>query len=195
MTMTFPVKLAPLTVKVCAADTAPSVALNAETLETTAMAGWEPTTPEAESVLSEAPSELMRILPETAPLVAAAAIRTEMVVVATEPLLAVKVRETAKLAPSVETSKLVGAVIMTLPVRFAPLTVKVCAAEAVPCVAENAASVPVTVIAGGGTTMPPTPTVLLVAPPLETVMFPLGEPTFAAVRRTEIVELARVPPL
>jgi hypothetical protein len=72
------------------------VALNVEKLETTAMAGWEPTTPEAGSVLSAAPSEFMRILPETAPLVAVAAIRTEMVVVATEPPLAVKVREEAK---------------------------------------------------------------------------------------------------
>ncbi len=195
MTMTFPVKLAPLTVKVCAADTAPSVALNAETLETTAMAGWEPTTPEAGSVLSAAPSELMRILPETAPLVAVAAIRTEMVVVATEPLLAVKVRETAKLAPSVETSKLAGAVIMTLPVRLVPLTVKVCAAEAVPCVAVKAASVLDTVVDGGDTTVPLTATVLLLAPLLETVMLPLGEPTVAAVRRTEMTVLAKVPPL
>ena len=193
--VTFPVRLAPLTVKVCMAEAVPWVAGNGEKLETAATAGWEPTTPEAGSVLSGAPLELIRIFPETMPLGTEAVNRTEIVVEATDPLICVSVREVKKFVPSVDTSKLAVAVTVTLPMRLAPLTVKVCAAEAVPCVAVNAASVPVTVIAGGGTTVPPTPTVLLLAPPLETVMLPLGEPTFAAVRRTEIVELARVPPL
>jgi hypothetical protein len=47
---------------------------------------------------------------------------------------------------------------------------------------------------GAGTTVPLTPTVLLLAPPLETVMFPLGETTLAAAeRRAEIVVLDKVP--
>ena len=83
-----------------------------------------------------------------------------------------------------------------MPVRFAPLTEKVWAVEAVPCVAVNEASVPVTVMDGAGTTVPLTPTVLLLAPPLETVMFPMGEPTLAAAeRRTVIDALAKVPAL
>lgn len=49
---------------------------------------------------------------------------------------------------------------------------------------------------GAGTTVPLTPTVLLLAPPLETVMLPLGEPTLAAAeRRTDSVMLTKVPPL
>ena len=121
--------------------------------------------------------------------------RTEIVVDATDPLLRVRVREAEKLVPSVDTSKLAWAVIVTLLVRLDPLTEKVCAVEAVPCVAVKAAKEPVTVIDGGGTTVPLTATVLLLAPLLETVMLPLGEPTFAAVRRTETVVLAKVPAL
>ncbi len=122
------------------------------------------------------------------------AIRTEIVVDATDPLLWVRVREVKKFVPSVETSKLAGASTLILPVKFAPLTEKVCGVEAVPCVAVNEASVPVTVIDGAGTTVPLTPTVLLLAPPLDTVMLPLGEPTLAAAeRRAEIVVLANVP--
>ena len=49
---------------------------------------------------------------------------------------------------------------------------------------------------GCGNTVPLTPTVLLLAPPLDTVMLPLGDPTLAAAeRRTEIVVLVSVPPL
>jgi len=122
------------------------------------------------------------------------AIRTEIVVDATDPLLRVRVREVKKFVPSVETSKLAGASTLILPVKFAPLTEKVCAVEAVPCVAVNAASTPEMVIDGAGTTVPLTPTVLLLAPPLDTVMLPLGDPTLAAAeRRAEIVVLANVP--
>jgi hypothetical protein len=47
---------------------------------------------------------------------------------------------------------------------------------------------------GCGNTVPLTPTVLLLAPPLDTVMLPLGDPTLAAAeRRTEIMVLANVP--
>jgi hypothetical protein len=195
-TVTLPVKFAPLTVKVCDAEPVPCVAVNGEKLETAIIAGWEPTTPEAGSVRSVAPEELIRTLPPAEPLGAVAAIRTEIVVDATDPLLWVRVREVKKFVPSVETSKLAGASTLILPVKFAPLTEKVCGVEAVPCVAVNEASVPVTVIDGAGTTEPLTATVLLLAPPLDTVMLPLGEPTLAAAeRRTEIMVLVSVPPL
>ena len=47
---------------------------------------------------------------------------------------------------------------------------------------------------GAGATVPLTATVLLLAPLLDNVMLPLGEPTVtAAERRTEIVVLANVP--
>ena len=65
-----------------------------------------------------------------------------------------------------------------------------------PWVAVNAASAPVTVIDGGGTTVPLTATVLLLAPLLDTVILPLGEPTLAAAEsRAEIVVPAKVPAL
>ena len=166
-----------------------------EKLETAVTAARDPTTPEAGRALSDAPLELIRTLPDTGPLGDEAAMRIEIVVDANDPPLRVSVREAKKLVPSVDTSKLAGAVIVTLPVRLDPLTEKVCAAEGVPCVAVKAANVPVTVIDGGGTTVPLTATVLLLASLLETVMLPLGEPTFAAVRRTEIVVLAKVPAL
>jgi hypothetical protein len=85
-------------------------------------------------------------------------------------------------------------VIVTLLVRLDPLTEKVCAAEAVPCVAVKTANVPVTVIDGGGTTVPLTATVLLLAPLLDTVMLPLRDPALpAALTRAEIVVPANVP--
>ena len=78
--------------------------------------------------------------------------------------------------------------------RLAPLTVKLCGAEAAPSVVVKEVNVPDVERDGAGTTVPLTPTVLLIAPPLEAVMFPLGEPTLAAAeRRTEIVVLANVP--
>ena len=196
VTVTLPVKFAPLTVKVCAAEAVPCVAVNDEKLETATIAGWEPTTPEAGSVRSVAPVELIRTLPPTEPLEAVAAIRSEIVVDATDPLLWVSVREGKKFVPSVETSKLAGASTMTFAVRFAPLNEKVWAVEAVPCVAVKTANVPVTVIDGGGTTVPLTATVLLLAPLLDTVMLPLGEPTLAAAdSRAEIVVPGKVPAL
>ena len=124
VTVTLPVKFAPLTVKVCAAEAAPCVAVNGERLETAIIAGLEPTTPAAGRVRSVAPPELIRTLPPTEPLGAVAAIRTEIVVEATDPLLWVSVREVKKFVPSVETSKLAGASTTTFAARFAPLTVK-----------------------------------------------------------------------
>ena len=83
-----------------------------------------------------------------------------------------------------------------MPVRLAPLTVKLCGAEAAPSVVLKGVNVPDVERDGAGTTVPLTPTVLLLAPPLETVMFPMGEPTLAAAeRRTVIDALAKVPAL
>ena len=195
VTVTLPVKFAPLTVKVCAAEAVPCVEPKATKDDKTLREGGSPTVPLAASVWLAAPALDTVTLPETGPLGAVAAIRTEIVVDATDPPLWVSVREVKKFVPSVETSKLAGAVTVTLPVRFAPLTEKVWAVEAVPCVAVNEASVPVTVMDGAGTTVPLTATVLLLAPMLETVMLPLGEPTFTAVRRTVIDALAKVPAL
>ena len=196
VTVTLPVKFAPLTVKVCAAEAVPCVAAKETKDDKTLKEGGNPTVPLAASVWLAAPALNTVTLPETEPLGAVAAIRTEIVVDATDPLLWLRVREVKKFVPSVETSKLAGASTMTFAVRFAPLNEKVWAVEAVPCVAVNAASAPVTVIEGGGTTEPLTATVLLLAPLLETVTFPLSEPTLAAAEsRAEIVVPAKVPAL
>jgi hypothetical protein len=195
-TVTLSVRLAPLTVKVCTAEAVPCVELKATKDDNTVREGGNPTVPLTAKVCVATPGDPMSIAPSKLPRGAEVANRTEIVVDATDPLLWARVREVKKFVPSVDTSKLAGAATVTLPVRFAPLTEKVWAVEAVPCVAVNAASVPVTIIAGGGTTVPVTPTVLLLAPPLDTVMLPLGEPTLAAAeRRTEIVVLVSVPPL
>jgi hypothetical protein len=63
--------------------------------------------------------------------------RTEIVPLA-DPPLCVIVAEPPKVAPSLATSKPVGAVTVTFADKFAPVTVKVCAAEAVPAVVEKA---------------------------------------------------------
>ena len=196
VTVTLPVKFAPLTVKVCAAEAVPCVEPKATKDDKTLREGGNPTVPLAASVWLAAPALDTVTLPETGPLGAVAAIRTEIVVDATDPLLWVSVREVKKFVPSADTSKLAGAVIVTLLVRLDPLTEKVCAAEAVPCVAVKTANVPVTVIDGGGTTVPLTATVLLLAPLLDTVMLPLRDPALpAALTRAEIVVPAKAPAL
>ena len=196
VTVTLPVKFAPLTVKVCAAEAVPCVEPKATKDDKTLREGGNPTVPLTAKVCVVAAALDIATLPNTEPLGAVAAIRTEIVVDATDPLLWVSVREVKKFVPSVDTSKLAGAVTVTLPVKFAPLTEKVWAVEAVPCVAVKTANVPVTVIDGGGTTVPLTATVLLLAPLLDTVMLPLGEPTLAAAdSRAEIVVPAKVPAL
>ena len=93
-------------------------------------------------------------------------------------------------------SKPVGAATVTSPVRLAPLTENCCATEAVPAVVLNEASVPVAVIAGGGTTVPLSDTVWLIAPTLETVMLPDTAPTgAAAVIRAKTEDTASDPPV
>jgi len=68
---------------------------------------------------------------------------------ATEPLEGVSETDEPKPEPLlVETSKFVGAVTVIFAVRFAPVTLKFCAAEAVPAVAVKGFSVPVVVMEG-----------------------------------------------
>ena len=116
------------------------------------------TVPLTATDLLVAPELATPMLPLGEPATAEAAIRTEMVPEA-DPLLSLTVAVGPKLVPLLETSKPVGAVTVTLPVRFAPLTVKACVAEAVPAVVLNAANVPVVLIDGGGTTVPLTATI------------------------------------
>ena len=63
--------------------------------------------------------------------------RTETVPLA-DPPLCVIVAVPPKFVPSLATSNPVGAVTVTFADKFAPVTVKVCAAEAVPAVVEKA---------------------------------------------------------
>src|SRR4051812_7654763 len=101
------------------------------------------------------------MLPEAAPAVAAF-MRTEIVVVANVPAVAVNTNGVAfvrhVVPPSLDTSNPAGGVIVTLPARLAPATVYVCAADGVPTVCEKAVNVPVTVIEGTGTVLPVTGT-------------------------------------
>jgi hypothetical protein len=137
VTVTSPVRFTPLTVKVCGVEAVPAVVLNAANVPTAVIDGGGTTVPLTATVWLVAPVLDTVILPEAAPTGAVALMRTETVVTPSEPPLTLKLRTSAKLVPSVDTSKLAGAATVTLPVRLAPLTVNVCAAEAVPCVPEN----------------------------------------------------------
>lgn len=75
--------------------------------------------------------------------------RTETVPVALVPLRAI-VAEVPNVAPSVATSKLAGAVMVISAVRFEPETLKVCAADAVPCGVVKELRLPVIVNWGTG---------------------------------------------
>ena len=164
VTVTSPVRLAPLTVKVCGVEAVPAVVLNAANVPMVVIDGGGATVPLTATVWFVAPVLDSVILPEAAPTGAVALMRTETVVTPSEPPLTVKLRESAKLVPSIDTSKLAGAATVTLPVRFAPLTVKVCTAEAVPCVATNAEKLETAVTAGWEPTTPEAGSVRSVAP-------------------------------
>jgi hypothetical protein len=195
-TMILPLKFAPLTVKVCAAEAVPAVVLKAASVSVTVTEGAGITVPLTATVLLLAPLLDTVMLPVGEPTLAEAERRTEIVVMANVPALGVNVRLPPKLAPSFDTSNPDGVVNVTLPVRFAPLTVKVCTAEAVPAVVLNATNVLVVVIDGGGTTVPLTATVWLVAPVLDTVILPETGPANAvALMRTETVVAPSKPPL
>lgn len=192
VSVTLPVKFAPLTVKVCAAEAVPCVAVNGEKLETAIIAGWEPTTPAAGSVRSVAPAELIRTLPPTAPLLAVAAMRTERVVAATVPPVCVREREPEKLVPSTETSNPAGAATVMSPVRFAPLTEKVCAAEGAPAVLVKEVNVPVAVMVGAA--MVRTRTAVPVPPVLVAEMVTLKDPATDGVPVIKPVEMSILRP-
>ena len=77
-----------------------------------------------------------------------AAIRTEIVPL-TAPALCVKILLPAKAAPSVATSKPVGAVTVTSADKFAPVTVNVCAADVGPAVVVKLVKVETEVVTVG----------------------------------------------
>jgi hypothetical protein len=164
ITVTSPVRFAPLTVKVCGAEAVPAVVLKADNVPVVVTDGGGTTVPLTATVWLVAPVLDTVILPEAAPTGAVALMRTETVVAPSEPPLTVKLRESAKLVPSIDTSKLAGAATVTLSVRFAPLTVKVCTAEAVPCVATSAEKLETAVTAGWEPTTPEAGSVRSVAP-------------------------------
>jgi hypothetical protein len=79
-------------------------------------------------------------------------IRTETDPLA-DPPLCVIVAEPANVAPSVDTSKSVGAVTVMSAVRAAPIALNVCAADAVPSIVLKGNSEPVVLIAGVAATV------------------------------------------
>lgn len=88
------------------------------------------------------------------------------------------------------TSKPGGAVTETFPARFAPETLKVREAEAVPTVVASGDKLPLSVRLGTGTTCPLTGNVREVAPVDDTVITPEGEPTGVApaIRAKSVAE-------
>jgi hypothetical protein len=191
--VTLPVRLEPESCKVCSAEAVPAIALKGIKDPTTLIRGIAVTVAFTETVLELTPAVETEILPDKEPEGAAAATRTE-IDAETAPLDGVNAKLELKLEPLLETSNPDGAVIVTLPVRLEPLTVKVWTDEAAPSVVLKEASVPAVERDGGATTVPLTAIVLLLAPLLDNVMLPLGDPTLAAAeRRAEIVVLANVP--
>ena len=89
--------------KVCTAEAVPCVEPKATKDDKRLREGGNTTVPLAASVWLAAPALDTVTLPETEPLGAEAAIRTEIVVDATDPLLRVRVREAEKFVPSVDT--------------------------------------------------------------------------------------------
>jgi hypothetical protein len=193
VTVMLPVRLEPLTSSVCSDEAILALVEKLVSEPVTSRRGRAATAPVTATERPAAPAAATAISPETVPGEAEAERRAE-IVAETEPLLGASVRVAKKFAPSVDTSKLAGAVTVTLPVRLDPVTVKLCEADDAPSVVLKGVSVPDVESKGCGMTVPLTLTVLLLAPLLDTVMFPLGEPTLAAAeRRAEIVVLAKVP--
>lgn len=91
-----------------------------------------------------------------------------------------------KFVLSEETSKPVGAVAVIEAVRFVPLTVMDCEAEALPAVVEKAVKVPVVVMRGAdGSTTVKEPELVPDSLPTVTVMGPVEAPTGTAAVRLE----------
>jgi hypothetical protein len=126
--------------------------------------------------------------PETGPAEALAATLTEIVPLAEPPLCAIVAVE-PKVAPSLATSKFVGAVTVIFAVRFAPVTLNVCAAEAVPAVAVKGFSVPVVLIVGP---VPPLPAAAMNLM-LSKRLFPLADDAPEKVTRTKALAAASRP--
>ena len=108
----------------------------------------EPVTVPVTATLTLVASVLAKVmLPDFAPLRAEALIRTETVPLA-DPPLCVIVAVPPKFVPSLATSKSVGAVTVMSAVKFEPVALKVCAADAVPAVVLKDVNVPVVLMAG-----------------------------------------------
>jgi hypothetical protein len=187
--------LDPDSTKVCSAEAVLAMALNAISEPEMAIRGDAVTVAVADNVLEAAPELETETFPDKEPEGAEAATRTD-IVAETVPPDGAKAKLALKFVPLLETSKPFGAATVTLPVKLDPLTVKVWGADADPSIALKALNDPDVESEGGATTVPLTANVLLVAPPLDTVMLPLSAPMLAAAEiRTEIVVLANVPPL
>jgi hypothetical protein len=122
--VTFPVRLAPESCKVCSAEAVPDIALKGTKDPTTLIRGIAVTVALTESVLEATPAVETVILPGKEPGGAVAATRTE-IDAETVPLDGVNARLELKLELLLETSNPDGAATETLPVRLEPLTVKV----------------------------------------------------------------------
>jgi len=134
------VKFEPETVNDCAADAVPNTVLNAVNVPPAKLTEAAPTAvtvPLTATFADVGPLTKVTLADARVPCAVLAAIRTEIVPL-TAPALCVKILLPAKVAPSVATSKPVGAVTVTSADKFAPVTVNVCAADAVPAVVEKA---------------------------------------------------------
>ena len=130
------VKFEPETVNDCAADAVPNTVLNAVNVPPVTLTEAAPTAvtvPLTATFADVGPLTKVTLADARAPSAVLAAILTEIVPL-TAPAVCVKVLLPAKVAPSVATSKPVGAVTVTSADKFAPVTVNVCAADAVPAV-------------------------------------------------------------
>ena len=136
------------------------------------------TVPETATFRVVPPVEAQVILPDGDP-AALDFIRTNILVSVTAPPVCVRVRLLLYEPPTdVASSKPVGAVIMILAVRFAPLTVKLCVAEAVPEHVVNPLSVPVVAIDGGPALVNVNGTIYVQAPPTGVILaYNFCEPT------------------
>ena len=193
-----PVKFAPLTVKVCAAEVVPWVALKPlREAGPTVNDGAALTVPETESVAEVAPVLATVIAPPVKELAGvAAAMRISMEVAATVPLTGDTVAEGPyDPDPARRNSKPEGAVTVSAPVRLLPLTENVCAADAVPAVVSNPDKVPEIATEGAGARTVPEISLVTGEPlPARTETSPLSDP-IAALAAIRTLTVAFTPPL
>jgi hypothetical protein len=122
--VTFPVRLAPESCKVCSAEAVPDIALKGTKDPSKLICGKPVTVALTATVFGVTPVEETVTLPGKGPEGAVAATRTE-IDAETVPLDGVNARLELKLELLLETSNPDGAATETLPVRLEPLTVKV----------------------------------------------------------------------